>query len=905
MTNLNSAYNPMSEGYQSEVIALDTFIRECLQTNKVQDLVRLNTYLRRYFSPLVTRDLFRQKQLPLPLKQQQVESIVALVLDIRGFVRTTQSGERTSEGLDAVARLLRDFFSHIIQIAFKNRGLVGEFAGDRVMITFGFPPDSSTYSMDTEIIDELTLNVGRAIQTAFAIQQMSQSIRADESFPISLRRFEVGIGICAGGPAWVGDIGNNGHGQYENSWRQELTIISTAINIAARAEELTKDEQLLIGPEYKIVVDKTVIDEIKQLLEPHDFAIEDLGVVKVRGLDDSVHLFQFIHLTPGILPSPEPISEQDHGLVNWICEHIDGAIERDVFGQIHRSLLDVGQVISASVAPDEQIVFEQIMERIINSFAAKKVTLYRVDPINKELVVVNSKGSEPLFARGTRLPADKGIAGHVATIGQGVMSTDVHTDALWGGRVGTQFDPSIHAMMCVPLKAGERVVGIIQVMDNRVGIFSETNFISLQIFAEMATVVLENMRVARARTIITNALALANTLDEVLDAVMVAIEETLMARNATLYLIDQENGELIFKRIISESQNPPLMNHRLLPGTGIVGRVVDTKKEIIIFDTTTDPNWYGKIGSDMRSMICVPLIANQQVVGAIQVLHELPYFFNVDQLEILKWLSASAAVAVSNAAQLEQARRKLVASQAMVGMGAIAGKLAHNLKNHVTAISTIARYELHAEDEDTQSLIEEIIELADLAQDEVNSFTQPLTDWRATNVDLNTALMQVISEIGEWIKTRQAVVEVKSQVDIQYEPTDGQLFVYAGKEQLKYIFRNLLDNAWQAIQDKGQPQGRIMLRLSLERIGDRDWAVVQVEDTGKGFRDEDRERVFERDYTTRKTGTIGGYGLFWVRLNVESIGGRITAKGEPSVRAVFQVRLPLANVQAEGKINES
>src|SRR5262245_5808744 len=105
------AFNPISEGYQSEAAALDSFIGECLDTRNIQDLIRLNIYLRRYFSPSITRDVFRRKMLPVLLKQQQLDTIAALVLDMRGFVRTTRSGERSSGGLDVVARLLRLFFS--------------------------------------------------------------------------------------------------------------------------------------------------------------------------------------------------------------------------------------------------------------------------------------------------------------------------------------------------------------------------------------------------------------------------------------------------------------------------------------------------------------------------------------------------------------------------------------------------------------------------------------------------------------------------------------------------------------------------------------------------------------------------------------------------------------------------
>lgn len=883
-----------------------------MKDRNVQDLVRLNTYLRRYVSPLITRDLFPRKQLPLLLKQQEINTITALVLDMRGFVRTTQSGERTNMGLDVVARLLRVFFSRIIRIAFENYGLVGEFAGDRVLITFGFPPSSMIGYADVAEVADQPINVQRALNTAFAIQRMIEELKADDSFPPDLRRFEVGIGICAGGPAWVGDISNNHQLANEDSWRQELTVISTAVNIAARAEELTKDETLMAtAPAKRIIVDKTTVDHIKQLTDENHYSCRDLGPIDVRGLDEDVNLFHLIDLDPDVLPKPEEITEKDRLLVNWICEHIDGAIERDTISKVHRSLSDVGQIIVSSATPDEEVVFKQIMSEITESFKAEKATLYQVDTTAQELVVRSSTGANPL-PTGVRLPLGGGIAGWVAKEGEPFISANVHVDKLWLGQSSAKFDPTIHSMMCVPLKAGQQVVGVIQVMDDEIGTFTKRDLAALNTFAGLATVALENARaydrerrMADARLIITEAFSSATTLDEVLSAVMVAVEKTLSARNATLYLLDPETGELVFEKIISESENPPALRRRLEPGTGIVGRVVAKKKPELIHDTPSDSHWYGKIGTDMRSMICVPLLAKGQTVGAIQVLDQTPHFFNLGHLEILQWLSASAAVAVDNAVRLEQARRKLIASEAIAGLGAIAAKLAHNLKNYVTGIKAIAEYDLARDDPETEELIDDIIEAADLALDEVRSFMQPLKEWEAENIDLDACLCKLVAEVSKVLEDRQDVVE-KADIAIEYLPFDQPLFIYAVEDHVRYIFRNLVDNAINAIDEKGKPTGKITLTTSVEMIHEAEWAVVTIEDTGTGISPENIERIFELAFTTRPEGTVGGYGLFWVRLNVERMGGRITtADRPPGVGAVFEVRLPLADMKEGGETDDS
>jgi signal transduction histidine kinase/class 3 adenylate cyclase len=876
-------------------LALDKYLDQALLAENVPDLVRLNTYLRRYLSPLVARDLFHQEHLPLLLKQQEFTTITALVLDMRGFVRTTQSGEDASGGLSIVADLLRLFFSGIVRIAFENRGLVGEFAGDRVLITFGFPPPSMIERPTINTSDQM-LNALRAINTAFSIQAMITDMKADASFPQSLRQFEVGIGICTDGPAWIGNIGSNQHLSSKDSWRQELTIISKAINIAARAEEMTKDENLMqAAPSKKIIVDKKTIEQLQNHLFQDDYCLKDLKLINVRGLAEKVHLYHFVYLNPDALPVAGFINSEDRLLVDWICKHIDGVIERDIISRVHRSLANTGQIVIANKVLDEEEVLAQIMEQIVNAFNVPKATLYQVEPETGALIVKSSKGPKLPFER---LPQGEGIVGQVAQTGQVFTSPDVHNDPRWLGR---KMDNTIHSMMCVPLKAGEKTIGVIQIMDNKKGAFRKTDEISLNVFAGLATVALENEliyqrenRMVKARLIITEAFSNAKTLDEVLDAIMVAIEDTLDARNATLYLIDQETGDLIFQKIISESESPPTIGTRLPSGTGIVGQVVVNKTPLLISDTLKNSAWYGKIGSDIRAIICVPLIAKGQAVGAIQVLSQTQNYFDEDHLEVLKWLSASAAVAVENAAQLDQARRKLIASDRFAVVGAIAGKLAHNLKNYVGGIKAIAKFQLKVDDPEAQEKIHTIIQASDDALAEIQSFMQPLSKGLdAANIDLNVTLQQLVEELRRFLQTRYRPAESKANIEIQYLPLAQPLIVYAEEEQIKYIFQNLIDNAIRAIDETAEPVGRIILKTAIETINENKWIVVTIEDTGVGIPSENLERIFRRSFTTRPEGTIGGYGLFWVLINVERAGGRITADSKLGVGSTFIVRLPL------------
>jgi signal transduction histidine kinase len=250
------------------------------------------------------------------------------------------------------------------------------------------------------------------------------------------------------------------------------------------------------------------------------------------------------------------------------------------------------------------------------------------------------------------------------------------------------------------------------------------------------------------------------------------------------------------------------------------------------------------------------------------------------------------AVTVNNTFQFEQTLRKLAASETMAGLGAVAGKFAHNLKNHISAIKAIAKYQVKVDDPQTKQKIDRIIAVADQMMVEVKDFMQPMTGWPETRVDLDATLRELIEEVGKKLSIRQQSGELKTNIIIKHEPLDYPILVNTNKGQLRYIFSNLIENAIWAIDEKGAPQGGILLKTSVHRVREADWVTVAVEHTGKGILPENGERIFELSYTTRSEGQSGGYGLFWVRLNVERMGGTIMASTQPGNGTVFLVRLP-------------
>ena len=112
--------------------------------------------------------------------------------------------------------------------------------------------------------------------------------------------------------------------------------------------------------------------------------------------------------------------------------------------------------------------------------------------------------------------------------------------------------------------------------------------------------------------------------------------------------------------------------------------------------------------------------------------------------------------------------------------------------------------------------------------------------------------------------------------------------VLMDRSRLRQVFENLIDNAVQHSQRGGAV---VISHAVVERAG-RPWVECRVEDSGDGFAEADRERIFEPFFTRRDGGT--GLGLSIVQRIVQEHAGRISASNRPDGSGgIMTLLLPL------------
>lgn len=138
-------------------------------------------------------------------------------------------------------------------------------------------------------------------------------------------------------------------------------------------------------------------------------------------------------------------------------------------------------------------------------------------------------------------------------------------------------------------------------------------------------------------------------LDDLLKIIVEKTTELMDAERSTLFLIDEETGEL-WSKIIQGTINIEI---RLQLGQGVAGWVAQTGKSLNIRDAYDDPRFNPKVDEDTgyqtRNILCQP-IRNLQgdIIGVIQVLNRVSGNFTDEDEYLLSAIAAQAAIAIEN-----------------------------------------------------------------------------------------------------------------------------------------------------------------------------------------------------------------------------------------------------------------
>jgi PAS domain S-box-containing protein len=227
-------------------------------------------------------------------------------------------------------------------------------------------------------------------------------------------------------------------------------------------------------------------------------------------------------------------------------------------------------------------------------------------------------------------------------------------------------------------------------------------------------------------------------------------------------------------------------------------------------------------------------------------------------------------------------------SQKMEAVGQLAGGVAHDFNNILTAIAGFAEF-LQDEFEPGDPRREDVGEILKGAH-RAASLTAQLLAFsrkqvlRSEVLDLN----QVMTEMTAMLRPL-----LGSSLHLVTLPAHRAVPVLADRTQLEQVIMNLAVNARDAMQGDGTLS--IEICISPAEPGAPQRATLIVSDTGAGMSPEVVARIFEPFFTTKPAGRGSGLGLATVHGIVQQSGGTISVESRPGEGTSFTITLPLAS----------
>lgn len=375
---------------------------------------------------------------------------------------------------------------------------------------------------------------------------------------------------------------------------------------------------------------------------------------------------------------------------------------------------------------------------------------------------------------------------------------------------------------------------------------------------------------------ISRDLASTLDLDTLLNDIVRASADITHAEAASILLYDDTSRQLYFQ--VATNIDEPTMRGFVVPlEKSIAGWVVTNRKSVRIDDAHKDLRFFSDIeqtiGYSTKSLLGIPLITKNKVVGVLEVLNKKRGRFSDADESMLTVLGAQAAVAIENARLFQQS--DLIA------------EFVHELRTPLASLSTatylLLRPEMSREQRDqiVNNIHNETLRLNSLA----SSFLDlaRLESGRVQFRRMRFSVADLLYECRDVMMTKALETNLQIRVDV---PGDMPL-MEADRDKIKQVLLNLMSNAIKY----NRPNGSVIVTAN---YSDAELSIV-IQDTGVGIPEESIPHLFEKFYRVREhegkaQGT--GLGLSICKQIVQGHNGRIEVKSKMGVGTSFTVYIP-------------
>lgn len=386
--------------------------------------------------------------------------------------------------------------------------------------------------------------------------------------------------------------------------------------------------------------------------------------------------------------------------------------------------------------------------------------------------------------------------------------------------------------------------------------------------------------------------------DEILEIIAMEARDLFNAYGCGV-LVKEPNEDKL--RVVKDLGPRPSTDIVLDFGEGLCGYAVLHRKTIAVPDVhhvpPDAPYSYHKVDEEVKSEICTPIMFGDECLGVLNVDSNRAGAFRPEDeytIGILETFAKQAAIVLHRAQMLqerEQWRQNLVRTTQILTASNVASGLAHELKNGLAAISTMAeklepdpaikmkktnRTRLERIRQVSNDLLLLALRLMDLSK---------VGEPHKHLVYLNEMIEERVKILKELALDKKIKLVTFLDSDL-FRPPQGEGHpLEIDERQMQQVLTNLVLNAI----DASIQRQRIEVRT--QRNPSQEWVTFSVRDFGKGITFEDKKHLFEMFFTTKPDGF--GVGLMVANILVkDNHGGKIEVETKVNKGTTFTVYLP-------------
>ena len=414
-------------------------------------------------------------------------------------------------------------------------------------------------------------------------------------------------------------------------------------------------------------------------------------------------------------------------------------------------------------------------------------------------------------------------------------------------------------------------------------------------------------------------------LDQILNTVYEKVNKMMDASIFGIGIYDKENALIHYQLAMANGVKYQPYTRTMEDKNQFPVWCVENKKEVFINDIRNEYKNYlseyaiedeskhkledGTKASFPISMIYLPLISKEGIIGLITVQSHKKDAYTENHLNILRTLASHASAALSNATSYEAlqhtlddlkvAHEQLVQAEKLASLGQLTAGIAHEIKNPLNFVNNFAELSIELIDElkdttdpeevdaimrDIKGNLSKIYQHGKRADGIVKSMLQHSRSSKGEKqpTDINRLCQEYFNLAYHGMRAN--IKNFNCNMVEEYDSNLKQVSLI--QQDISRVLLNLINNAFYAVNGIKDPE------VSIKTSQNNGYFVIKVRDNGIGIPEAIKKKIFEPFFTTKPTGQGTGLGLSLSYDIIKAHGGKLEVDSVPEQFTEFIISLP-------------